>query len=113
MPRPESDSAPVRRRRPSAKTVERREAQLVSMAMDLAEEQMLDGSASAQVITHYLKLGSMRERLERDRLRSENQLLKARVDQLAASARLEEVYAEAIKAMRSYQGQEPEDDDDD
>jgi len=76
--------------------------------VDLAEEQLMKGTASAQVITHYLKLGTEREKLERDRLRSENKLLIAKVEALESSVRLDEMYAEALRAMRSYQGQPEE-----
>lgn len=93
-------------RRP-ATTLEGRENQLVSLATDLAEKQMIEGTASAQVISHYLKLGSTRELLEQDRLRQENALLMARVDQLASAKRVEELYEAALNAMRTYAGQEP------
>lgn len=94
------------RRRP-ATTPEGRENQLVAMAVDLAEKQLQEGTASAQVITHYLKLGSTREKLEQERLKGENELLKAKVENFAANAHIEELYAEAIKAMSSYVGNEP------
>jgi hypothetical protein len=104
------------RRRP-ATTPEGRENQLVAAAIDLAEKQILEGTASAQVITHYLKLGSSRERLEQERLANEVQLLEAKRDAMASAKRVEEMYAEALSAMRSYNtGEEPlqmpEDDDD-
>lgn len=94
----------VQKRRP-ATTEEGRESQLVSLAIDLAEKQLSDGSASAQVITHYLKLGSTRERLEQERLHRENQLLDARVETLASAKKVEELYSAALDAMRSYAGQ--------
>ena len=87
-----------------ATTPEGRENQLISLAADLAERQMQDGSASAQVITHFLKLGSSRERLEQERLQRENLLLAAKVDQMASSQRIEMLYAEALDAMRTYSG---------
>jgi hypothetical protein len=96
------------KRRP-AQTVEGRENQLVSLAMDLAEKQLQDGTASSQVISHFLKAGSTREQLERERLRSENVMLKAKAEAMESAARTEEMYAEALTAMRSYQ---PEVDDD-
>jgi hypothetical protein len=99
-----------RPRRP-ATTFEGRENQLVSLAVDLAEKQLLEGTASAQVISHYLKLGSTREQLEQQRLAQENELLKARVDQLASSKRVEELYEAALSAMRTYAGQLVEDDE--
>lgn len=100
-------NTPSRGRRP-ATTPEGREGQLVSLAVDLAEKQLSDGSASAQVISHYLKLGSTREQLEQDRLRQENELLKAKVEQLASTKRIEELYEDALNAMRTYAGHEPE-----
>jgi hypothetical protein len=92
-------------RRP-ATTEENRENQLVSLAIDLAEKQLSEGTASAQVITHYLKLGSTRERLEQERLARENELLNSKVEMLASAKRVEELYAEALNAMRSYAGRE-------
>ncbi len=94
------------RRRP-ATTPEARENQLIAQAVDLAERQLMDGSASAQVISHFLKLGSSRERLEQERLEKENSLLDAKRDAIASAARVEELYKTALDAMRSYAGQEP------
>lgn len=96
-----------------ATSPEARENQLIALAVDEAERQMREGTASAQVISHYLKLGSTRERLEQDRLRRENELLSAKVEQLASSKRVEELYENAINAMRIYSGQEVRDYDDD
>ena len=95
------------RKRKTPDTDEGREHQLISSAMDLAEKQINEGTASSQVLTHFLKLGSEREKLERDRLRSENRMLQARVEALASAKRVEELYAEALMAMRSYAGQPP------
>ena len=92
-----------------ALTPEARENQMISLAVDLAERQLQEGTASSQVITHYLKLGSMRERLEREKLEEENKLLKARTDQIQSMKRVEELYEEAIKAMRNYSGQGEQD----
>lgn len=99
-------------RRPAAKTPEARERQLIALAFDVAEKQMLEGTASAQVITHYLKMGTPRERLERKKLEEENALLRAKVEGMASAARVEELYEGAIRAMRAYSGQEVEDDED-
>jgi hypothetical protein len=93
-------------RRP-ASTPEGRESQLVSLAVDLAERQLIDGTATSQVISHYLKLASSREQLEQERLRRENDLLQAKVDALASAKRVEELYESALNAMRAYSGQEP------
>ena len=94
-------------RRPPATTPEARENQLISKAVDLAARQLDDGSASAQVITHFLKLGSSREKLEQERLEKENELLEAKKEAMASAARIEELYSEAIGAMRAYAGHEP------
>lgn len=77
---------------------------MIALAMDRAEQQLLDGTASSQVITHFLKLGSERERLERERLEEENQLLRAKTKALEDSADMKEMYERAIKVMRDYAG---------
>lgn len=107
------DSASKTPRRPPAKTPEGRENQLLSLAIDLAEKQLREGTASAQVLTHYLKLASGREELERERIRKENILLEAKVEAIASSARMEELYSEAINAMRGYAGMEDTSDEQD
>lgn len=84
-----------------------RENQLISLAVDLAEQQLRDGTASSQIIAHYLKQGSMQERqqLENERLREENKLLRAKTEQLQSEKRSEELIEEALKAFRNYAGQ--------
>lgn len=100
-----TQTKPTRRR--AATTPEERENQLISMAVDLAERQLQDGTASAQVISLYLKLGSSREKLEQERLEKENQLLDVKREMMASAKRVEEMYGAALNAMRSYAGQEP------
>ena len=100
-------------RRPPAPTPEGRENQLISQAVDLAERQIQEGTASAQVLTHYLKLGTTRERLEQEKITRENELLLARVEALVSGQRVEELYGEAIRAMALYAGREVEDSDSD
>jgi hypothetical protein len=90
--------------RPPATTPDGRERQLVAAAYDLAEEQIRNGTATAQVITHFLKLGTEREKLERMRLEGENALLKAKVDSIASASRIEELTQKALDAFRSYAG---------
>lgn len=82
-----------------------RENQLISLASNLAEQQLRNGSASAQVITLFLKMGTERERLERQKIQNENLLLSAKVEQLASAKRIEELYDEALNAMREYKGE--------
>ena len=100
----EPEEKPTRRR--PATTPEGREIQLVGIAVDLAEKQLRDGTASAQVISHFLKLGSSREQLEQRRLALENELTSAKIESLSSQARMEELYSNAINAMRAYGGQE-------
>lgn len=100
-------------KRPPATTPEARENQLISKAVDLAEKQLAEGSASAQVITHYLKLGSSREKLEQERIANENSLLVAKREAMASAARVEELYGAAIDAMRAYAGHEALQNEDD
>lgn len=88
-------------------TPDARESQMIHLADQLAEKQLREGTASAQVITHFLKLGSSRERLEQEKIGLETELVKAKTEQIASAARQEELFAEAIKAMRAYQGAEP------
>lgn len=87
-----------------------RENQLVNLAVELAEKQLREGTATSQVMTHYLKLGTERESLERERLRSENQLLQARVQSLQDQARAAVTHEEVIRALKVYQGLEDAED---
>ena len=104
-----SDSS--RRMRP-ALSPEARENQMISLAIDLAERQLMEGTASSQVITHYLKLGSTKERIEKEILEKQKDLIEAKTQSLQSAKRIEEMYSEAMKAFRSYSGQgdfEPDD----
>ena len=97
------NSNPEKRIRP-ALTPEARENQLIALAVDLVQQRLLDGSASSQETTHFLKLGSMKNQLEMEKLREENKLLKAKTESIQSAKRVEELYAEAINAMRRYSG---------
>lgn len=101
-------SKEVKKGRP-ALTPEARENQLIALAVDLAEQQLRDGTASSQVITHYLKLGTVREKLERERLENENKLLKAKTEAVESSKSSEELYSNAIEAFKGYRGELDED----
>jgi hypothetical protein len=90
-----------------ARTPEARELQLASAAYDLAEEQLNAGTASSQVITHFLKMGSTRERLEQQSIQHDIELKKVKAEQIEAQKHIESLFVEAISAMRSYQGGEP------
>lgn len=102
-----SDSSmPIRR----ASTPEARENQLIALATDLAERQLREGTASSQVISHFLKLGSTKERLEKDILLEQKKLIKAKTENLESMKRTEELYQNALNAMRMYSGQGGQDD---
>lgn len=106
MPRrKESTPEELNSRHRTASTPDERESQMIDLADRLAEKQLREGTASAQVITHYLKLGSSRERLEQDKLVLETELVKAKTEAIASQAKTEELFANAIKAMRAYQGE--------
>ena len=93
-----------------ARTLEAREDQLIALAVDLAEQQLRDGTASAQVITHYLKLGSTKDRLEKEIMAEQKELLKAKTESIQSAKRVEELYLDALNAMRSYSGRTNEED---
>ena len=97
-------SKPSARNHPPALDPEARQNQLIALAVDCAEQQMRDGTASSQVITYYLKQGSMREKLENERLKEENKLLRAKTEALQSEKRSEELIEEALKAFRNYAG---------
>lgn len=90
--------------RKPALSPEARENQLISYAVDLVEQRLLNGTASSQETTHFLKLGSMKNRLEMQKLEEENKLLQARTEALQSAKRQEELFEEAIKAMKRYSG---------
>ena len=88
-----------------ALTPEARENQLIALAVDLVEQRLIDGTASSQETTHFLKLGSTKNRLAMEKLKEENKLIKAKVETIKSQARTEELFEKAINAVRSYSGQ--------
>ena len=89
----------------SAMTPEARENELISLAVNLAEKQLREGTASSQVITHYLKLGSTKERMEKEMMQEQIKLLTAKTEALQSAKHVEELYTEAIAAFKRYNGQ--------
>lgn len=98
------------RRRPPATTPEARENQLISWAIDLAERQLSEGTASSQVITHFLKLATTRERIEKEILEEKRDLIKAQTENIRSGKKIEELYTNALNAMKAYSGQGGSDD---
>lgn len=96
-----------------ALTAEGREKQMISMAVDCAEKQLRNGTASSQLIVHYLRLGSEKTRLEMEKLKEENKLLRAKTEAIKSIKSQEELYANAIRAMRRYSGEQVNDETED
>lgn len=103
----DTDYKPLR----PALTPEGRTTQLVALAYDLAEKQLIEGTASSQVITEFLKLGSSENKLKMEKLEAENELLRAKAEKLQSEQRSEELFAEAIKAMSRYQGRDDDEEE--
>lgn len=99
----------IARRKLPATSPEMREMQLADAAYDLAEDQIKGGTASSQVITHFLKVGSSRERLEQERMRHEVELMEVKKEQLEGQKRVEALFGEALNAFRGYSGMPEED----
>lgn len=97
-------------RRPPGITPEEQEDECIALAVELAAKQLRDGTARSQVICHYLKRSSLREQLELEKIANENELLRAKADDIRSSARIEELYTQAMSAMREYTGSEDDDD---
>lgn len=105
MPRGRRKAEPVHieSSRP-ATSPEARENQLISLAYDLAEKQFREGTASAQVISHFLKLGSTRYSLEREMMESQRDLYAAKAKSIASMENMEGLVGEVVRALRTYQG---------
>lgn len=99
------------KRRRTATTAEEREDQVINLAIDLAEKQLANGTATSQIMVHYLRLGTVKSKLEIEKIRHENELLQAKTAQIKSVEKLTELYEDAISAMRSYQGVSPGDEE--
>lgn len=98
---------------PAAGSQEQRENQLIALAYDLVEQRIRDGTASAMEVCHFLKLGSSKDRLEREIMQEQKKLVGAKTDAYESGKRLEVLYQDAIDAMRRYSGQSVSDEDQD
>lgn len=99
------------RKRPPATTPEARENQMIALAMDVVEKRLRNGTASSQETTHFLKLGSIKEKRELALLEQELQLKRAKTEAIQSAKRVEELYSKALDAMRSYSGLSGDDED--
>ena len=93
-----------------ALTPEARENQMISLAMDLVEQRLRNGTASSQETTHFLKLATTKEALEKEKLITENKLLQAKIDNLESQSSSASLYADALKAFSTYSGKKEGDD---
>lgn len=100
----ETSSVALKKSRPSL-TPEARENQLIALAYDRVEERLINGTATSQETTHFLRLGSQKARLEMEKLKRENELLTAKAEAVKSTERIEKLYSNAIAAMRGYSGQ--------
>lgn len=106
---PQSSNSKRPRRRPSL-SPEAREKRLISLATDLIEQRLIDGTASSQETTAILKMASARYQLENEILEKQKELVTAKTEALQSQKRVEELYADALRAMKSYSGQGDPDD---
>lgn len=87
-----------------ARSPEARENQLMDLAVDLAEKQLSEGTASAMLITHYVRMASQKARLEQEKLQKEIEFLRAKTDAYEADRRSDEKYERALRAFSLYSG---------
>lgn len=106
MATPKKTSGLDRKPRAKATTPEARENQLVSLAYDAAEQQLREGTASAMVIVHFLKLKTSENKLKEEKLRKEVSLLETKTEMYGSQQRTEELYEKALKYFKAYQGQD-------
>ena len=104
MAKATSNSSKSTKKMRPALSPEARENQMISLAVDLAEQQLRDGTASSQVITHFLKLGTTKAELEKEKLKRENKVLEAKAKAYESSEEIKTLYENALKAMRNYSG---------
>lgn len=94
----------IKRRQPPATTPEGRENQMISLATDAVEKRIRNGTASAQELVLFAKAGTTNSRLERDILKKQKELITAKTEALQSQKRVEELYANALSAMKRYSG---------
>lgn len=111
MARRSYDEPSATRRRSPAKTPEERESALISMAYERAEQQIADGSASSQLLTHFVKAGSSRDKIEKEKLLNEVEVLKKKVETMEAAVDVKNLMEDALNAFKGYSGQSKDPDD--
>lgn len=96
-----------------ARTPQAKENQMINLAFSLAEKKLREGTASSQLITHFLKLATVREELENEKLRSDLEVASAKIRRMESQTTGEELYKKALDAFRTYSGTKTMEDDDD
>lgn len=104
-------SEDIKPKQAPAVSPEARETQLIALAMQRAEERLRNGTATSQEICHFLKLGSTKERLEKEMMEEQKKLLEAKTEAIQSAKNIESLYKDAIDAMRIYTGRGPESDE--
>ena len=87
-----------------ATSIKERQDQMISLAVDLAEEKLRNGTASSQIITHYLELATTKERLKEEMMEEQKKLITAKIGAVESHKEVEKLYSEALNAMREYSG---------
>lgn len=98
----------VSKKLPPARNPEIRENQLINLALDLVEKQLQEGTATSQVITHFLKLATMKEQLENEKLKSDLKVAEAKIKHIENQDNIQKMYEQAMNAMRIYSGEQNE-----
>ncbi len=109
MAKSDGSSKEPKKKRPPATTPEGREQQLIALAMEATEKRIRNGTATAQELVHFLKAGSPTAKLERQILEKQKELISAKTEAMESQKRVEELYSNALAAMRSYSGSAGED----
>lgn len=101
------------RKKPPAKSPKARENQLINLAMKLAEQQLMDGSATSQVVVHFLKLATTKEQLENEKLKADLKVAEAKIKHMESQSMANELFEKALKAFSTYAGSKEETNDED
>ena len=97
---------------PPALTEEALENKMIMKAYEVVYQRMCDGTVTAPELVHFLRLGSTKEREDRDFLNKRKELLEAKTKAINESKNIEELYSKAIEAMKSYSPTQSEDEED-
>lgn len=111
--RPEQKPQTNKRRQAPGKTIQARENQIISLAYDLVEQRIRRGTATSQEVTTFIKMGSSLAQLEKSKLERETEVLVAKAESMKSQKKIEELYSEAMRAFRTYSGQEEISDEED